>query len=179
MKDNITSIWREINYTRIFVLGHYLFIYYWFYQSQLLSWLFINSLFIIDKIIDPSWCLAFLIDGTNGFAENLLQLHLDKPESPENYCLILYLIRAVSAASHLDVISSYLHANENIRQFIKDDHACLSFTVLKDFDHFFLEESRMTLKPKQLMVKPIYSSLWTPRSLAEHSRTEVTCFSLN
>ena len=29
------------------------------------------------------------------------------------------------------------------------------------------------------MVKPIYSSLWTPRRSAAHSRTEVTCFSLN
>ena len=37
----------------------------------------------------------------------------------------------------------------------------------------------MTLKPKQLMVKSIYSSLWTPRRSAEHSRTEVMCFSLN
>ena len=39
--------------------------------------------------------------------------------------------------------------------------------------------SRTTLKPKQLMVKPIYNSLWTPRRSAAHSRTEVTCFCLN
>ena len=39
--------------------------------------------------------------------------------------------------------------------------------------------SRTTLKPKQLMVKPIYNSLWTPRRSAAHSRTEVTCFYLN
>ena len=47
------------------------------------------------------------------------------------------------------------------------------------FVNFASAASRTTLKPKQLMVKPTYNSPWTPRRSAAHSRTEVTCFSLN
>ena len=54
-----------------------------------------------------------------------------------------------------------------------------SLAAIITFVIFASAASRTTLKPKQLMVKPIYSSLWTLRSLAEHSRTEVTCFSSN
>ena len=54
-----------------------------------------------------------------------------------------------------------------------------SLAAIITFVIFASAASRTTLKPKQLMVKPIYSSLWTPRRSAAHSRTEVTCFSLN
>ena len=54
-----------------------------------------------------------------------------------------------------------------------------SLAAIITFVIFASAASRTTLKPKQLMVKSIYSSLWTPRRSAAHSRTEVTCFSLN
>ena len=45
---------------------------------------------------------------------------------------------------------------------------------LKYIGYFAVAGLQMTPKQKPLMAKPIYNLLWTPRSSAEHSRTEVT-----
>ena len=51
--------------------------------------------------------------------------------------------------------------------------------LLRSLKYIFLPALRMTRKQRPSMVKPIFSSPWTLRSSAEHSRTEVTWLSLN
>ena len=79
----------------------------------------------------------------------------------------MYIYTCIS--QHSDFCRKYSHHSFCIKRL----NAIITFII------FASAASQTILKPKQLMAKPIYSSLWTPRRSAAHSRTEVTCFSLN